>query len=78
MTIIFETPRLIIREFELSDFETTDEYASQADVVQYQKWGPNEEAATRQFLKEAISKQNNVPRLSNGFCICLKENFNLV
>lgn len=41
-TLIFETERLIVREYLVSDLMAIHDYAQQAEVVQYQNWGPNE------------------------------------
>jgi RimJ/RimL family protein N-acetyltransferase len=72
MTILFETPRLIIREFEPSDFPGIHDYAQQAEVVQYQIWGPNTEVQTQEFLDQAIQNQTEHPRLNFEFCVLLK------
>ena len=46
MNTIFETDRLVIREFSLEDLPQVHEYASQGEVVKFQAWGPNEEEDT--------------------------------
>jgi len=70
--IIFETPRLYIREYLLSDLDAIHEYASKAEVVQFQNWGPNRLQDTRQFLAEVMSWPKQHPRMSYGFCIASK------
>lgn len=72
MTILFETSRLIIREFEPSDFPGIHDYAQQAEVVQYQVWGPNTEVETQEFLDQAIQNQTELPRLNFELCVLLK------
>ncbi|MEL6253817.1 MAG: GNAT family N-acetyltransferase [Bacteroidota bacterium] len=70
--VIFETQRLLIREYLLSDLDAIHEYASKSEVVQYQNWGPNRLQDTRQFLAEVMSWPKQFPRMSYGFCIASK------
>src|SRR5690606_16812034 len=37
-----EGPRVVLREFELSDFEAVHAYGSDPEVVRFMVWGPNE------------------------------------
>ncbi|MDW3646565.1 MAG: GNAT family protein [Bacteroidia bacterium] len=70
--IIFETSRLRIREYLFSDLNAIHEYASKAEVVQYQNWGPNRLEDSRQFLAEVMNWPKQNPRMSYGFCIASK------
>lgn len=70
--MLFETDRLLIREFEPTDFSGIHEYARQAEVVKYQAWGPNTEVETQDFLNKAIDNQNQQPRLNFELCVMLK------
>lgn len=45
-----ETPRLILRPFTESDFHLVHPHASDPEISRYMDWGPNDEAATREFL----------------------------
>lgn len=52
-SIRLETERLILRPFEVGDFDDVHEYASDAEVTRYQSWGPNDESSTREFLERS-------------------------
>lgn len=47
---VIETPTLLLRAFEESDFDAVHEYASDPEVTRYLSWGPNSEADTRDFI----------------------------
>ncbi len=68
----FETERLIIRDFEPADLMTIHQYASDKEVVQHQRWGPNDLDATRSFLEKAINSSTVHPRLTYELAIVLK------
>ena len=71
--IIFETSRLRIREYLLSDLHAIHDYASKKEVVQFQNWGPNRLQDTQQFLAEVMAWPKQEPRMSYGFCIASKK-----
>ena len=48
------TPNLLLRRFEMTDFDDVHEYAQDPDVTRYQHWGPNDEADTHDFLQRSI------------------------
>ena len=60
--VIIQTKRLVLRDFNEDDWEAVHEYASDPEVVRYMEWGPNTEEETRNFIKRAISHQNEKPR----------------
>jgi RimJ/RimL family protein N-acetyltransferase len=45
--------RLTLRPFEMSDLLSVHHYASDPAVTRYMDWGPNDDAATREFLEMA-------------------------
>lgn len=51
-----ETDRLILRPFRESDFADVHEYASDPEVTRYLRWGPNDPAETRSFLRLVIAQ----------------------
>ena len=51
MMATIETPRFLLRAFEASDFADLHEYAQDLEVARYQSWGPNDETATREFIR---------------------------
>lgn len=68
-----ETPRLLLREWDASDFEAVHAYASDPGNVRYMIWGPNTEEQTREFLRDVQRKREEHPRLVFSLAICLKE-----
>ena len=71
--IIFETPRLRIREYLPSDLHAIHEYACRKEVVQFQNWGPNRLKDTQEFLAAVMSWPKQDPRMSYGFCIASRK-----
>lgn len=61
MTVL-ETPHLVLREFGSGDWQAVHEYASDPEVVRYMLWGPNTEKQSRNFVRKAISYQEEDPR----------------
>lgn len=78
MNIRLETPRLILREFVPEDWREVHEYASDPEVTRYMSWGPNDEAATIQFVATAIVKQKAEPRTDYDLAIVLREDGKLI
>jgi len=60
--MILETARLILREYQESDFESVHKYASDPEVVRYMEFGPNTETDTMYFIRSQIQHQNEQPR----------------
>jgi RimJ/RimL family protein N-acetyltransferase len=50
--------RLVLREFEIKDWEAVHEYASDPEVVRYQAWGPNTVRDTHAFVQRAVGFQH--------------------
>ncbi len=67
------TPRLILREFVMDDYDAVHAYASNPDNVKYMIWGPNSPKDTTNFLAECIAQQEVEPRLKFDYMITLKE-----
>ena len=68
-----QTQRLLLRDYQESDFERVHLYASLPDFSQYDVWGPNSEDETRFFLKDCIEKSQVDHRFEFEFAIVLKE-----
>lgn len=60
--MLFETNRLICRNFQTDDFEAIHDYASRMEVVRYMLWGPNTVNETELFIKESMVAINKKPR----------------
>ena len=69
---MIETQRLILRDYVKSDWERVHLYASIPEFSQYDFWGPNTEADTKNFIADAINKSKKVPRYEYEFAIILK------
>ncbi len=76
--VTLETPRLILREFEESDFAAVHEYGSLLEVVRYEPWGPNTEEDTREFILRAMLAQAATPRTSFEFAVTLRDSGRLI
>lgn len=57
-----ETPRLLLREFELRDFADVHEYGSDPLVSRFDLWVPNTEETTRDVLRRRLAAQEQWPR----------------
>lgn len=73
MKTLFSTDRLFVREFKWKDWRTAHIYAQLPEVSQYQHWGPNEEADTKEFVHQALAYQTQRPRFHYELCVCLKD-----
>src|SRR3989338_5377573 len=72
------TDRLIIREFELADFEAIHFYASDPEVVEFMDWGPNSEEDTRKFLDKELAHQTKSDRKIFETAVTLKDGKQLI
>lgn len=75
---IFETSRLLIREFELADAAAVHSYASRGDILTYEVWGPNSTEDTIQYLEACIEKASESPRKHWETAIVMKETERLI
>lgn len=66
------TKRLILREFQLTDRQVLHGYASDADLVKYMPWGPNDNKATNEFFTRNFKMQTENPRRIYDFAITEK------
>ena len=69
---MLESERLILREFNDSDFEAVHAYATDLEVLRYMEWGPNSDAETHEFLARAQSHASAEPR--TGYELAVVEN----
>lgn len=67
------TPRLILRDFEESDYENVHRYASDADVVKYCSFGPNSEEETRAYVQRVMERKVQEPRTHYDLAVIRKE-----
>ena len=67
-----ETPRLILRDIREDDFAAIHSWAGNIDNVTYMAFGPNDEAATRAWIADALKWAQENPRIEFDFAITLK------
>jgi len=75
---VIRTERLVLRDFEETDWEAVHAYASDPEVVRYVDWGPNTEEETKNFIQRAIAHQKEQPRRTYTLAIVLKLDGRLV
>jgi RimJ/RimL family protein N-acetyltransferase len=56
------TKRLVLRDFEETDWKAVHTYGSDPEVVRYMNWGPNTEEETKNFIQRAIASQKEQTR----------------
>ena len=66
--IPIETDRLILREYEVGDFDLTHDFNSDPDVVRFLEWGPNRPEDTRRFVEWVVADSpiGNLLRVEAG------------
>ncbi len=72
--MILETPRLFLREYELSDLESLHRYSSDLLTLKYMLWGPNTLTDSLDFIKRSIQESERKPRVSYDLAIIEKSN----
>ena len=71
--IQIETERLLLREYQMSDWRAVHHYAQQKDILIYENWGPNTEEQTKDFIRRAMAGRAARPRRVFELGIILKE-----
>ena len=66
-----KTERLLIREYEPSDFERVHIYGSDPDFSKYEPWGPNSEQDTHNYIEDMIALANVPNRSKFEMAVCL-------
>jgi [ribosomal protein S5]-alanine N-acetyltransferase len=66
------TPRLLLRDFRLSDEAAVHGYASDPTVTVFTGWGPNDEAATREFIVQAAAEPDSAVRRTYTLAAALR------
>lgn len=73
-----KTQRLILRDLNLDDFEGMQRYASDPETTFKVGWGPNDEAETKDFLKEAEKSALQTPRIKYDFSVVEKQSGRMI
>jgi len=76
--VIIRTERLILREFDETDWQAVHSYASDPEVVRYMDWGPNTAEETKEFIRRSIAYQKEQPRRDYTLAITLKAEERLI
>ena len=67
--IIFETERLLLREFNADDGDAVYAYASDAENTIYMDWGPANREEVRNFVQSRLAQQITEPRRIFDFAV---------
>ncbi|MGZ3691465.1 MAG: GNAT family N-acetyltransferase [Pseudobdellovibrio sp.] len=73
MAVTLQTERLTLREVQLTDFATIQEYTSDVDLTKYMPFGPNTPDETRAFLTRKFKEQSSNPRANYDFAVIDKQ-----
>ncbi len=69
-----ETDRLILRDFEPTDFDDVHEYSSDYENVRHMMFGPNTPEQTRDYLeRQCVEERDAVPRMHYNIALQRKE-----
>lgn len=66
--------RVILRNYESTDWERVHIYGANPDFSKYEIWGPNTIEDTHKFISEMVQQTKASPRFKFDFAICLEEN----
>lgn len=75
---IYETERLILREFELDDIDTIHTYLSDPDVSYYMMQDATTKEQSLNYVHRFLEFQKEEPRKFFRFAIILKSNNRLI
>lgn len=75
---ILTTQRLILRPYEPGDWVAAHQYGGDAETCQYQRWGPNTEDETREFVEDCVEASTWPEELGYYYAITLKEDGTLI
>ncbi len=72
--VFIETERLVLRDFEKSDFDDVHEYSSDYENVKHMMFGPNTPEQTRGYLeKQCVEEREANPRMHYNIALQRKE-----
>ena len=67
--IVFETERLLLREFNADDVDAVYAYAGDAENTIYMDWGPASREEVRNFVQSRLAQQITEPRRIFDFAV---------
>ena len=68
-TPVFQTERLILRDFREEDWKDIHEYDTDPETVKYMPFGPNTEDETKAFISKSFDRKKESPRLIYNFAM---------
>jgi ribosomal-protein-alanine N-acetyltransferase len=72
------TPRLLLRDFILADFQAIHAYASDPEVTRFMFYGPRDEADTAAYLQRMLQSQRERPRRIWELAVIRREDARLI
>ena len=73
-----QTERLMLRDFEETDWEAVHCYAADSEVVCFMPWGPSTEQDTREYIQEKLDEQKQDTRVRFDLAVILKAEHRLI
>lgn len=73
MHILYETERLIIRQWEVKDVDDLFEYASQSEITKFLRWQPYQDKQTAIDRINTLIEKYNIEEIANDYAIELKD-----
>ena len=73
-----KSDRLILRDYQPSDWERVHIYASVPEFSRYEAWGPNSVEESKSFVGDMMAEARQAERYNFNFAVCLKENGQLI
>jgi RimJ/RimL family protein N-acetyltransferase len=62
LSLPMHTPRLTLRDFRVSDFDSVCAYAADPEVIRFMFYGPRAAADTHDYLQRMLQSQTETPR----------------
>lgn len=78
IAVIIETERLILRDFQKSDWKEVHEYSADPEVSYFMEWGPNTKEETLNFVDSAMGGARQKPRRLYELAVILKGEAKLI
>lgn len=78
LKIIAQTARLLLQDFEETDWGAVHEYASNPLVARFMDWGPNTEEETHKFIQKSIGYQKEDPRMHYSLAVVVRDRNRLI
>lgn len=79
MDKMLETNRLILREFDMDDYEDVHAYSSDYESVRHMMFGPNTPEQTRDYLaRQCVEERLAKPRMHYNIALARKDNGHVI